>query len=200
MAPSDEGRRLALGTLAIQGATAASVIAFLAVATVLGRRLSLAEFGVYGLTLSFAMYAQFIQGSVEGAAVKFIAETTNGAELTRAFTTTVVVYAILGLGAGVIVAGGGGLLLSVFDIRSALAHEGQKGIVALAVLIAVGWPLRTFHDSLHGLQHFVAASIADSCAYITFAIVVVSLALTGSPLWVVIAAGGSVGLLAGLGS
>ena len=199
-AQGNEARRLAVGTLAIQGATVVSIIAFLAVATVLGRRLTLAEFGVYGLTLSFALYAQFIQGSVEGAAVKSIAEATDAEGRSRAFTTTASVYAVLGLAAGVIVAVVGLILLGIFDIPHDLAVEGKRGVVGLAVLIAIGWPLRTFHDALHGLQHFVAVSIADTLAYIAFAALVITLAVTGAPLWLVIAAGGSMTVLSGLGS
>ena len=49
----------------------------LIVATVLARRLSLAEFGVYGLSLSFSTYLLFAQGSVEATAIKRLAETRD---------------------------------------------------------------------------------------------------------------------------
>lgn len=193
-----ESHRLLRGTLAIQAATVVSVLAFLAVATVLGRRLSLAEFGVYGLALSFAAYAAFLQGSLENAAVRAMAEARDDRERDRAFTITALAYAAAGVAAGIVVAGVGTLLLALFDISDSLASEGRKGLLALGLLLAVSWILRSYHDALQGMQRFAASAIADSIGYALFAGLVSGLALGGAPLWIVIAAGGTPMLFSGL--
>ncbi len=69
-----EERRLLTGTLAIQAARGVGILILLGTSTALGRELSLSEFGVYGLTLSFALGLIFIQGSVEAAAIRTIAQ------------------------------------------------------------------------------------------------------------------------------
>jgi O-antigen/teichoic acid export membrane protein len=193
-----ESQRLIRGTLAIQGATLVSVVAFLAVATVLGRELGLSEFGVYGLTLSLTAYVAFVQSGVENAAIRALAQAVDADERDRAFTVTFYAYLVLGVGCGLLVAGGGSLLLNVFKIPDELVHQGQKGLLALGVVLAVGWVLRTFHDSLQGVQRFGATAVADSVGYIVFAVAVCTLALTGAPLWIVIAAGGTPMLCSGL--
>ena len=193
-----ETRRLLRGTLAIQAATAVSVVAFLTVATVLGRRLTLAEFGVYGLALSFAAYAAFLQGSLEVAAVRAFAESTDDRMRDRAFTITIRAYSLAGLVAAIFVAAVGSALLALFNISSELASEGRRGLVALGLLLAVSWVLRSYHDALQGMQRFVASAIADSIGYVLFATLVTTLTLSGAQLWLIIAGGGTPMLFSGL--
>jgi O-antigen/teichoic acid export membrane protein len=105
--PDDLGARMARGTLAQQGSQVVGFLAAIAVTTALGRELSLAEFGVYGLVISFTTYLYFALGSAETAAVRAISATDAGADRDRAFSTAIVVYATLGLGAGALIAGVG---------------------------------------------------------------------------------------------
>ncbi|MEX2195751.1 MAG: oligosaccharide flippase family protein [Thermoleophilaceae bacterium] len=197
--PGGEEHRLARGTLAMQAARVVSIVALLGVATVIGRTYSLAEFGVYGLTLSFASYVLFVQGSVQAAAVREIAHATTQEERDRAFTTTVAAYVVLGGLAGLLIAGVGNAVLGVFDIPAALESEARLGLVGLALVTLVGWPLTIFQNVFHGTQRFGLAAVVEIGGYVTFAAVMSVLVLAvGAPLWVVVAAGGSIPVCSGL--
>jgi polysaccharide transporter, PST family len=195
-----EQRRLATGTLAIQGARAVGIVALLAVATALGRTLSLAEFGVYGLTLSFATAVIFIQGSVEAAAIKSIAEARDQAERDRAFTATMACYLAFGALAGIVIVGAGIGALSLFDIPSDLRSDARYGLVALGILTAVGWPFTTYLNLLHGTQRFKLAAAVDIAGHLAFVALILTLLLLDAPLWLLIAAGGSIPLAIGIAS
>lgn len=182
---------MATGTLAQQAAVGMTIVVSLIVTTALGRTLSLAEFGVWGLTLSFVGYITFIEGSVSTAAIREMSQATTDEARDRAFTLTLTTYTIAGLLSGTIVAVAGLLLLDVFKIPADLHGQARDGIVALAVIIAVGWPAKAFSDLLQATQHFklyAGAQIVGSLAYL---VTMVSLLLwVGPPLWVLIATTG----------
>src|SRR4051794_39371598 len=109
-------RRLAIGAVAQQVSQVTGTLLMLAVITVIGRTLSLGEFGVYGLLISISTYMLLMQTSVEGAAVKAIGGAINQEARDRAFTTAFILYCAVGLVAGVLLAGGGLALIGVFEI------------------------------------------------------------------------------------
>ena len=192
-------RRLALGTLAQQGAQITAMLTMLVVATALARRLSLAEFGVYGLTLSFSTYLLFAQGSVEATAIKRLAEAGDEVDRNRAFTTAFAVYAAYGLTAGVLIAVAGIGLIGLFDIAPELREQARLGVLAIALLTIVGWPAKTFQDVLRGMQRFELAAAAEVVAYLmVMTTVLVLLFAFDPPLWALVGAVASLAPLMGL--
>lgn len=188
---------LAVSTLAQQVAQVVGVLATFVAITILARHLTLSEFGTYGLLVSFTTYVVFVQASVETAAVKAIAEATDQKGRDRAFTIAMSVYAVAGLAAGALVAVVGTMVLALFDIPPELHHEARVSVLAVAALICVGWPLKTFQDVLRGSRRFVAASVADVSAYLIVGILLCGLALKGAPLSMIVAVGASLPLCSG---
>lgn len=191
--------RLASGTLVQQGGQLVALIAGLAIATAIGRSLSLAEFGVYGLVISFSTYLYFALGSAENAAVTTIAAATDQRARNRTYSTAVVVYAAMGLVAGTVIAAGGVLLLGAFGFRPHLVHEGRLGVVALGAVTAVGWPLKLHQDLLRASHRWGAASSAEIIGNTVVALAVLALVLVfDAPLWALIAVAGSLPFAVGL--
>jgi O-antigen/teichoic acid export membrane protein len=198
LGPGEHERRLARGTLAQQAAQVVAVISLLAAATALGRTLTLSEFGVYGLILSFSTYLVFIQGSVEAAAIKELASARDDAERSAAFTNAVTVYTGFGIVAAVLVAGGGNAILSLFDIPSDLRDQARLGLLALGVVTFVGWPIKAYQDVLRGSQLFVQAAVAEICSYVVLgAGLIVLLLAVDAPLWILIGFAGTLQLMIG---
>lgn len=73
-----DARRLATGSLAQQAAQITGLVAMFAIVTVLARRLSLAELGVYGLINALAGYLLIVQNAAAGAAVRAMAAADEG--------------------------------------------------------------------------------------------------------------------------
>jgi PST family polysaccharide transporter len=173
----------------------------LVVITLLGRVLSLREFGLYGLLLAIASYLLVLQASVEGAAVRAIALVpADGPERNRLFSTIVALYAAAGVIAGIVIAGGGAALTGVLHIDADLESTAREGFAALGAVTALGWPFRAYQDALRGTQRFVASSLAEIVANVAYVVIVVALIEADAPLWAVIAAGGSLPILLGLGA
>ena len=201
LGPGEHERRLATGTLAQQGAQVVAVVSLLAAATALGRTLSLAEFGVYGLILSFSTYLVFIQGSVEAAAIKELASARDDGERSAAFTNAVTVYTGFGLLSAIIVAGGGNAILALFDIPSDLREEARLGLIALGLVTFVGWPIKAYQDVLRGSQLFVQAAVAEVFAYIALGGGLIFLLLVlDARLWILIGFAGTLQLMIGAGA
>lgn len=192
-------RRLVLGTVAQQAGQAVGLVSSLALATALARELTLAEFGVYGLVISFSTYLFFALGSAETAAVRTIAAAIDQAALDRAVTVAALVYGVFGLAAAVVVAGLGMALLPLFDLDPALYDEARLGVLALAVTTGIGLPLRLFQDLLRATQRFVLAAAAEAIGYTALATtVLLCLLVFDTELWVLIAVGGAIPMWLGL--
>ena len=80
-------RLLASGSLFAQLSQVAGLVAIFAVITVLARRLSLAEVGVYGLLTSLAGYLLIVQNAGAGAAVRAMAVADSAERRDEAFST-----------------------------------------------------------------------------------------------------------------
>jgi O-antigen/teichoic acid export membrane protein len=191
-------RRLAIGALAQQLSGVASALAMFVAITVLARRLSLGELGTYGLLVSFATYLIFVQGSIEIAAVKAIAEASDQRRRDQAFSTALSLYVVSGITAGAAIAVVGVAALGLFEIPSRLHHDAQVGVVALGIVTALGWPMKTFLDLLRGTQRFVSAAAAEGTAIVLDGVLLVVLAVAGAPLWALVAAGGGIPLFVGV--
>jgi O-antigen/teichoic acid export membrane protein len=190
-------RHLAIGTVAQQVSQAVGLLTMLASITVLARELTLSEFGTYGLLLSLSTYLLFIQGNIEIAAVKAVAEATDQTARDRAFSTALSLYVVSGLAAGAVLAGGGSAVLGLFNIPPGLHHEAQISVLALAVVTCIGWPLKIFQDVLRGSQSFVLSAMAEIVAFLFAGLALIALAVNGAALWLLVAAGASTPALMG---
>jgi len=198
--PGAHERRIAGGAAAQQASQAVGVVAMLVVITVLGRTLTLSEFGVYGLLISVAGYVLIVQISVEGAAVRAIASAPTAADRNRVFSSALLLYAAAGVVCGLLVAAGGTALVGVLGIPAGLRDEAREGVLALGAAITLGWPFKVFQDALRGSQRFGAASAAEVLAQCSFVAGMLALVALDAPLWAVIALGGSLPTLIGLAS
>ena len=198
-APSGEHEsRLAVGTIAQQLVHVFATATMLTVLTVLARELTLAEFGTYGLLVSLSTYLLLAQTSVEGAAVKALAEVTDEPGRRQAFTTAVFLYTVIGVAAAFVVTGLGILVLPVLNVPEDLLREARLGLVAIGAAMCLGWPLKTYHDVLRGHQLFRTAALAELIAYAFFGAASLALVWGGAPLWMLIGIGGAIPLLIGV--
>lgn len=182
-----------------QAAGIAGLLAMLAIVTVLARRLTLAEFGVYGLLASLAGYLLVIQNAAATAAVAGIAASKEPDERSRAFSTAAVVYAAAGATAGLAVAAAGVVLSLAVEMPSEVARQARLGSLSIGLVTALGWPLTVYRDALRADQRFARVAVTEVIAVIAYAAVVLVPALAGAGLAVVIAASGALPLLVGLG-
>jgi PST family polysaccharide transporter len=168
--------------------------------TVLARSLSLGELGTYGLLVSFATYLVFVQASIETAAVKAIAEASDQHGREVAFSTALSLYVVTGIAVGCVIAVAGVAVLGLFEIPERLHHDAEVGVVALGIVTAVGWPMKSFLDLLRGTQRFVSAAVAEGAGIVLDGALLVVLALVGAPLWALVAVGGGMPLFVGVAS
>lgn len=191
-------RLLATGTIAQQVANVVATISMLAVVTAIARSISLSAFGTYGLLVSISTYLLLAQTSVEGAAVKAIAEASDQDSRNRAFSTALVLYAAAGLVCGTLVAIGGAALVSVIGVPDELQSQARLGAVVLGAVMIVGWPAKVFQDVLRGGHLFVLAAGAEIVGYVAFAAGTLVLLAVDAPLWLLIGMGATVSPFIGL--
>jgi O-antigen/teichoic acid export membrane protein len=171
----------------------------LVVITVLGRSLTLAEFGVYGLLLSLATYVVTLQFTVEAAAVRALAAAGGeGRERDAIFSSAVALYAVGGVGVGVVFAGIGLLLVGLLSVPDALRPEAREAVLALSAVTAIGWPSKAFQDALRGAHLFGSAAAAEAGAFSTVMVAVIVLVAVDAPLWCVVTVSGSLSVLTGV--
>ena len=194
-----EERRVAGGTLAQQAAQVVGAVSMLVALTLVGRTLSLSEFGVYGLLITISAYLMLLQTSIEGSSIRAIASVAAGAPRERLVTLALVLYVAAGVLAGAIIAGGGLLLVEVLPIPARLEDASRSGVLALGAVTAVGWPFKVFQDYLRGSQRFLHASLGEMLAHAGLVVGIVVLITTDAPLWALVAVGGSVPVLIGIG-
>ena len=195
------GRRLALGTIAQQGSQAAGLLAMLIVTTVVGRRLSLREFGVFGLLSSLAGYLLVVQNAAAAAAVRELAASAGAGQRQRrsvVFASALALYAGGGLVAALALAACGPVVNFVLDLDGELARDTQGGALLLAAVTAIGWPLTIFRDVLRARGRFVALAACEVAGIGGYAVLVCALALASAPLWLLIGAAGTLPLAVGL--
>ncbi len=195
----DLGKRITYGTVVQQAGQAVGLIVGLVLATALARRLTLAQFGVYGLITSMATYVFFALGSAETAAIRSISAATDQAARDRTYTVAIVVYSLLGLVAGLLIAAVGQVLVDVFNITAALRREARIGIVALGAATAIGFPLRLHADVLRANHRFALAGLAESVGWCALGgTVLVLLFVVHAPISALAATGGAIPAFLGL--
>ena len=194
-----DARRLATGSLAQQAAAVTGLIAMLAIVTVLARRLSLAELGVYGLLNALAGYLLIVQNAAAGSAVRAMSVARDEREGSAAFSTAGLLYVGAGLVAGLLLAALGIGLAAALDLSDELARQARLGAVAVGVVTFAGWPSTVYRDALRAHGRFVLAARVEIGASAAYAALVLGLAFGGAPLWTVFGAGAAIPLLAGTG-
>lgn len=194
-----ESRRLVAGSLAQQASQITGLVAMLVIITVLARRLSLAELGVYGLLTSLTGYLLIVQNSAAGAAVRKLAASEGPADAGRAFSNAAACYAGAGATTALLLVGAGLALDPALGLESELAAEVRRGGFLLGVVTALGWPLTIYRDALRAEGLLVRVAVTEIVALLAFAGLVLGLALGGASLAAVIGASGTIPLLAGLG-
>jgi O-antigen/teichoic acid export membrane protein len=189
--------RLVRGTLAQQGSMIVAVAAGLVATTALARSLTLSQFGVYGFVVTIASYLYFAIGTAEAAAVNEMAAAGDHRALEAAFTRSILIYAALGVFAGLLVAIGGSVLVSVVGFSPALTASARAGAAAVGVLTAVGWTAKVFQDYLRAIHRFTDASLCEAVGSALVAVAVVGALALDAPLWVLIAVGGTMPVFVG---
>ena len=198
--PQGQARLLATGSLMQQLAQVTGLLAMFVIITVLARRLSLAELGVYGLLTSLAGYLLLVQSAAGGAAVRAMAAARDGAARDSAFSSTVVLYLGAGALGGLLLAVGGLALSAPLDLSSAVDREARLGALLLGAVTLAGWPLTAFRDALRAERRFVQAALTEIGALLAYLALVLGLVYADAELSLVIGASGSLPLLVGLGS
>lgn len=193
-----DARRLVTGSLAQQAAQIAGLVAMFAIVTVLARRLSLAELGVYGLINALAGYLLIVQNAAAGAAVRGMAEAGDDRDGSAAFSTAALMYTAAGAAAGVVLAGLGLALAAALDLSPELARQARLGAVAAGAVTVVGWPLTVYRDALRARGRLVLAASAETVGIVAYAALVLALAFAGAPLWAIVGAGASIPVMAGV--
>jgi len=193
-------RLLASGSLVQQAAQVTGLVAMFAIVTVLARRLSLSEFGVYGLLTSFAGYLLLVQNAAAGAAVRTMAAAPDPSSRRAAFSTALALYGVAGLLTGAVLALVGVLIAAGLELPDDVERQARLGAALLGVVTALGWPMTIYRDALRASQLFVRAASTEMAALATYVALVLALVYAGASLAVVIAASGSIPLLVGVGS
>jgi O-antigen/teichoic acid export membrane protein len=194
-----DARRLATGSLAQQAAQVMGLVAMLAIVTVLARRLSLQELGVYGLLNALAGYLLIVQNAAAGAAVRTLAAARDEAEGSAAFSTAALLYVAAGAASGLLLVVVGVGLAGALDLSSELARQARLGAVAIGAVTLVGWPLTVYRDALRARGRFVLVAGTEIVSLIAYAALVLGLAFADAPLWSILGAGAAIPLFAGLG-
>lgn len=194
-----ESHRLVSGSLAQQASQLTGLVAMLAIITVLARRLSLAELGVYGLLTSLVGYLLIVQNAAGSAVVRKIAASRDSAEANHTFSSAAACYAGAGAITALLLLGAGLALDPALGLEAELASEVRRGGLLLAILTAVGWPLTIYRDALRAEGRLVRVALTEIVALLAYAALVLGLAFGGASLAAVIGASGAIPLLAGLG-
>jgi O-antigen/teichoic acid export membrane protein len=193
-----QARLLAAGSLTQQAAQISGLLAMFVIITVLARRLSLAELGIYGLLSSLAGYLLVIQNAAANAALRSMAAARDPEGRQSAFSTAALVFGGTGLLTGGLVAIAGTVLSLAVDLSDELRTQAVEGSLLLGLVTAVGWPLTVFRDALRASQLFVRAAVLDIAALAVYGAVVLGLVFAGAGLPVLIAASGTIPLFSGL--
>jgi O-antigen/teichoic acid export membrane protein len=192
-----DARRLATGSLAQQAAQLSGLAAMFVVITVLARKLSLAELGVYGLLNSLAGYLLIVQNAAAGAAVKAMASARGERAGSAAFSTAALMYVAAGALAALALTLVGLVFAAVLDLTPELERQTRLGAAAAGAVALVGWPLTVYRDALRARSRFVLGAAAETVGVVASVVLVLALVLAGAPLWALIGSASAIPLLAG---
>ena len=187
---------MARGTLAQQVGQVVSMAAGLAATTVLARDLSLAEFGAYGLVVSFSTYLYFALGSAETAALAALSAAVDQRKRTELFTATVGVYALIGTLSGIVVAVVGVLVMPLL-VDGNLVDDAQLGAIGVGVSVALGWPAKASTVLIRADHRFGLAAFCEGFGTVALSATLVALVVADAPLWLLVTIGSGLSLYVG---
>jgi O-antigen/teichoic acid export membrane protein len=168
------------------------------VLAVLARELTLDEIGVFGLLNSLAGYLLIVQNAAAGAGVRALAAATGEEQRRSAFASVIVLYLLAASAAGVLLALLGLALAETLSPAAALAADLREGAALLGLVTFAGWPLLAQRDVLRACGRLGAAAGAEVVAVLAYAALVIGIAAAHAPLALIIGAGGTIPLFAGL--
>jgi O-antigen/teichoic acid export membrane protein len=186
------------GAVAQQGAQLAAIAVGLVTSTALGRTLSVAEFGTYGLVVSFALYVAFLNLGAATITLRWLGRSTQDFERSESVAISLSYSVAVGVVVAVVYLLFATLLLPVLSLSPELRGAAEDGARLLAVVNLFGIPLRTSNDILRGAHHFQLAALCEGVGFVIWGAI-----LTSAVLWLdlslslVIAIGGSVSLCIG---
>jgi O-antigen/teichoic acid export membrane protein len=196
----EQARLIASGSIVQQMAQVSGLLAMFVVITVLARRLSLAELGVYGLLTSLAGYLLVIQNAAATAAVRGMAAAKGQEARDRTFSTAAAVFALAGIASGLLIALIGIVLSLAVGLSDDLERQAVQGSLLIGAITLLGWPLTIYRDALRAGQLFVRAAVMDILGMLTYAAVLLALIAADADLAILIGASGTIPLFAGLAS
>ena len=203
VARSDEGapgpgeaQLLASGALAQQIAQGSGLVALLVIVTVLARRLSVAELGVYGLVVSLGGYLLVLRNTVASSAVRAMAAAPGAGERARMFSAAAVLYAAVGLATGLMIALAA-VVIAEFILAGSLARDARLGGLGLGLVTALGIVASIYLDALRAERLFVRAASTEVAAVLLYLATMLVLIFAGAGLAIVIAVSGALWLLSG---
>ena len=195
-----QARLLASGSLVQQAAQVTGLLGMFAIITVLARRLTLSELGIYGLLTSLSGYLLVVQNAGAGAVVRAMAAAGDARRRASAFSTAAALYALAGLASGVVLAAVGVALAQGISLPGAVREQARIGALLLGLVTAVGWPATVYRDALRADQRFVRAALTEIAALLAYVALVLALVYGGAALDLVIGASAGIPLLVGIGS
>jgi len=189
-------RDVAGASLLQQGAQVTGLVVLLAVVTVLARSLSVAELGTYGITATLAVYLLVLRSSVGNSAVRAMAAARDDGERVALFSTATAAYAVVGVvtAAAIALAGfaiAGGVL------AGELERQAKLGAAGLALVTGAGLVATVNLDALRASLLLRRSAANEIAALLVFGALMLGLVAGGAPLWLLIAANGSIPLISG---
>jgi O-antigen/teichoic acid export membrane protein len=186
------------GAVAQQGAQLAAVAVGLVTATALGRSLSVAEFGTYGLVVSFALYVAFLNLGAATITLRWLGRSTQEAERGEAVAISLTYSIAVGIVVALVYLFIATFLLPVLSLPPGLRGGAEDGALLLAGVNLLGIPLRTSNDILRGAHHFQLAALCEGIGFLAWgALLTVAVLWFDLSLSLLIAIGGSVSLCIG---
>ncbi len=194
--PVNGARDVAAASLLQQGAQVTGLVVLLAVVTVLARSLSVAELGTYGLTATLAVYLLVLRTSVGNSAVRAMTAARDDAERVGLFSTAVALYAVVGVVTAAAVALAGFVIaLGVLD--GELERQAKLGAAGLGLVTGAGLVATVNLDALRASLLLRRSAANEIAALLVFGALMLGLVAAGAPLWLLIAANGSIPLISG---
>ena len=134
-----------------------------------------------------------LKNSIGGASQRLMVAAA-GDESARAFSTVAVLYAGAGLATGLLIAG----WARASPPRcwtATCATRPSSGVVGLGAVTAVGLAMSVNLDAVRAALLLTRSAANEIAGLVLFAALMLTLALSGAPLWALIAASGSIPLL-----
>jgi O-antigen/teichoic acid export membrane protein len=163
----DERRRIARNAASAYGTRALVGLSALLLTPYLYRRLGGAAFGTWSVIFTLMMVAELIETGFSAGVIKLVSELRGQrrrADLERSAGFAVVLFAAVGVGAALLLAGAGWGLdgLAAAGVRADFRH----GLLVLAGAVLVRYPCVAYLATLKGYQRYDLANASDA-VYIT---------------------------------